>query len=84
VLRSVKPVYPEAARQLGTQGTVTLDGVIGTDGSVLSLQSASQSTPVELVAAATEAVRQWRYTPTLLNGVPVEVQLTILVNFRLQ
>ena len=84
LVKMVKPVYPEAARQLGIEGSVLLDGVIATDGSVLALQPASVTANSQLVQAATDAVRQWRYMPALLNGVPVEIQTTITINFRLE
>jgi len=83
-LRTARPEYPEAARQLDLEGPVVLQAVIGTDGSVLAVQPARGVNNADLVAAAMNAVQQWRYTPALLNGVPVEVQTTITVNFRLQ
>lgn len=82
--RQVNPAYPETARQLGIEGSVMLSAVIGTDGSLLTLQPLSHAPSPDLVQSAMDAVRQWRYTPTLLNGVPVEVQTTVTVNFRLQ
>lgn len=83
-LKTIRPQYPEAARQLDVEGPVVLQAVIGTDGSVLGAQPSRGVSNAELVAAAMDAVRQWRYTPALLNGVPVEVPTTITVNFRLQ
>jgi periplasmic protein TonB len=62
---------------------VLLTAVIGIDGTPTSLVVISKSTDPKLVDAATEAVRQWRYEPTLLNGAPVEVITTIAVTFRL-
>ena len=78
------PVYPEHAKQNGVQGAVVLQGVIGKDGNLLSLTVLSQSVDPELAQAARDAVSQWRYEPTLLNGEPVEVVTTITVNFRLE
>jgi TonB family protein len=84
LIKSAKPVYPEAARQLDVEGIVLLQAVIGTNGSLLALQPMNQLANPDLVASAMEAVRQWQYSPTLLNGVPVEVQTTITINFRLE
>src|SRR5215831_930013 len=83
-LKTVGPQYPEAARQLDVEGPIVLQAVIGTDGSVLAVQPSNGVNNPDLVAAAMSAVGQWRYTPTLLNGVPVEVPTTITVNFHLQ
>jgi protein TonB len=58
--------------------------VIGTNGGLIGLQPMNQLANPDLAAAAMEAVRQWQYSPTLLNGVPVEVQTTITVNFKLE
>jgi len=78
----VKPDYPEEAQQHGIEGNVILRAVIGTRGQLLSLSPFVDPDPA-LTKAAMEAVRQWRYTPTLLNGEPVEVVTTITVGFRL-
>ena len=80
-IKDVKPVYPEEAQKAGIQGIVILEAIIGTDGSV---QEAKVLRPVELLdKAALDAVMQWRYTPTLLNGEPVEVVMTVTVTFTL-
>ena len=81
VVRQIRPNYPPLARQARIQGTVNLEAVIGRDGAVLTLDVLSGH-PL-LIPAAVEAVKQWRYKPTLLNGQPVEVQTTIDVNFTL-
>ena len=60
-----------------------LRAVISTEGDLLGLSTVSTSTDAGLVRAATDAVSQWKYQPTLLNGVPVEVVTTISVNFKL-
>jgi protein TonB len=78
----VEPVYPQAAKQMGAQGIVSLSALIGKDGKVRDLKAVSGH-PL-LVQAAEDAVKQWVYRPTLLNGEPVEVQTTIDVNFTLQ
>ncbi|HLJ50355.1 MAG TPA: M56 family metallopeptidase [Bryobacteraceae bacterium] len=78
------PTYPEHARQQGVEGSVVLRAVVGIDGSLMSVEPLSQTADSELVQAALDAVRSWRYEPTLLNGAPVEVVTTITVNFRLR
>ena len=82
LVHSVRPVYPRAAKQAGIQGTVRLKAVIAKDGTVQGLK-VLEGDPV-LVEAAAEAVRQWRYQPTLVDGKPVSVVTTVTVEFRLQ
>jgi protein TonB len=65
------------------EGTVVLHAVIGMDVKPLSLQVMNSQVDPQLARAAIEAVSQWRYTPTLLNGEPIEIDTTISVNFRL-
>jgi len=74
-----QPVYPALARQARIQGAVVLHAVITRDGRVEELHVISGH-PL-LIQAAEDAVRQWRYQPTLLNGDPVEIEMTITVNF---
>ena len=81
LLSRVEPVYPEDAKQQGIQGTVKLHAVIGRHGSVETLQSVNG--PPLLVAAAMNAVRQWRFSETLLAGQTVETEEDIDVIFRL-
>lgn len=78
----VSPVYPLIAQAARLEGDVVLEAIIGTDGTVQDLR-VLQSSPL-LDEAAVEAVRQWRYTPTLLNGTPVPVVMTVRVSFRLR
>lgn len=80
--KSVPPVYPPAARAARVQGLVILEVVIAQDGTVSDAQIL-RSQPM-LDQAALEAVRQWEFTPTLLNGVPVSVIMTVTVSFNLQ
>ncbi|MGA3025814.1 MAG: TonB family protein [Bryobacteraceae bacterium] len=82
ILYKVIPAYPSLARTTHTSGTVNLLGVIGTDGSIRSLR-VLRGHPL-LVGAALDAVRQWRYKPTILNGQAVEVEAPIDVTFTLQ
>jgi TonB family protein len=83
LLSMVKPAYPAAAKRAGVEGTVVLHAVIGMEGSPLSLRVMNSRIDPELARAAVEAVSQWRYSPTLLNGQPIEVDTTITVNFKL-
>ena len=84
LLKQTRPVYPADAQAAGIEGTVLLRAIISKDGTLLNLSSISQSADPELVQAAIDAAKQWRYQPTLLNGQPVEVITTITVNFRLE
>ncbi len=77
----VQPIYPVLAQQTRTQGDVVLHAIIDKDGRVSELQVISGH-PL-LVKSAMDAVSQWRYQPTLLNGQPVEVDTTITVTFVL-
>ncbi len=77
-----RPVYPEIARAARVEGTVILEAVLDTTGRVTQLR-VIQSVPM-LDQAALEAVRQWRYTPSLYGGHPVSVLMTITVRFALQ
>jgi TonB family protein len=78
----VDPVYPELAKEQEVQGTVKLQVTIGVTGAVRSVVAVSG--PGLLVEAARSAVREWRYTPSLLNGKPVESQQYISIVFQLQ
>jgi TonB family protein len=78
-----KPEYPDDAKSRGVEGDVVLRVVISMEGAVLSLTSVSSPDP-QLTEAAMNAVRQWRYEPSLLNGKPVETATTITVNFQLE
>jgi len=81
LVSKVAPEYPNLARQARVQGTVTLDTIIGKDGSVRSLKVASGH-PM-LVPAAMAAVRQWHYKPYDSDGVPSDVKTQVKVNFIL-
>jgi TonB family protein len=73
------PVYPDAARQAGARGVVVVSATIGTDGHVTAAQIL-RGDPL-LAQAAEDAVRQWIYKPTMLNGTPVETKTQITLNF---
>jgi protein TonB len=81
IINRVQPSYPPLARQTRISGTVRLHAIIGKDGTIQQLEVMSGH-PL-LQQAALDAVRQWRYQPTLLNGEPVEVDTTIDVIFSL-
>ena len=81
IVNRVQPVYPPLARQTRISGTVRLHAIIGKDGAITSLEVMSGH-PL-LQQAALDAVRQWRYQPTLLNGEPVDADTTIDVIFSL-
>ena len=76
------PVYPDVAQSARVQGIVIIEAIIGPDGKVRDAK-VLRSVPL-LDDAALNAVRRWEYTPTLLNGVPVAVIMTVTVNFTLQ
>lgn len=80
--KDVKPEYPEAAKSAKVQGVVIIEATIGANGKVLDTK-VLRSVP-QLDQAALDAVRQWEFTPTLLNGAPVPVVMTVTVNFKLQ
>jgi periplasmic protein TonB len=79
----VPPVYPVIAQQSRTQGTVTLEALIDVTGRVQNVKVLRSDSPL-LDGAALQAVQQWRYSPTELNGVPVPVLMTIFVRFTLE
>jgi protein TonB len=81
-LAAAAPMYPAIARAARVQGLVVLEAVIDERGIVTGVRVV-KSVPL-LDEAAMQAVRQWRYTPTLLNGVPVSVLLTISIQFKLE
>jgi periplasmic protein TonB len=81
LVSQIHPVYPALAMQARIQGDVVLHAIISKDGGVSELQVLSGH-PL-LVNAALDAVRKWRYSPTLLSGRPVEVETTITVSFVL-
>jgi protein TonB len=79
--KRVNPVYPAIAQSARVQGVVIIEATIGTTGRVQDVR-VLRSIPL-LDSAAVEAVKQWEYTPTLLNGVPVPVIMTVTVQFTL-
>ena len=82
LVRSVQPVYPDVAKRAGIEGRVLLKVVIAQDGIVKAVKVVSGE-PV-LANAAADAVKKWRYQPTVLDGKPVNVVTTVAVEFRLR
>lgn len=80
--RDAAPLYPAIAQAARVQGVVIIQATIGVDGAVVDA-TVLRSVPL-LDEAALTAVRQWRYTPTRLNGEPVAVVMTVTVNFQLR
>ena len=83
VLTKVQPIYPESAKAAGAQGSVVLHTIVSMDGRPLSVEVLNSHIDPELARAAVEAVNQWRFQPTLLNGEPVEIDATVTVSFKL-
>lgn len=82
-LVDVRPEYPELLKNTNVGGVVTMEAVIGTDGSVQDVRVLSSPHP-DLDRAAVEAVRLWEFTSTLLNCVPIEVRMHVTANFVVQ
>jgi len=79
----VKPIYPESMRATGQEALVVLDALIGIDGTVTSVRLISPQSHPDFADAAMAAVRQWRFSATLLNGAPIEVMMKVSVRFSL-
>jgi len=82
LIHRVEPVYPPLARQIHRQGRVELRAIISTDGTIQSLEIVSGD-PIFLHSAR-EAVEQWRYKPTILNGQAVEIDTYITVVYTIE
>ena len=80
-IHDVAPAYPDIARAARITGTVILEALIAEDGTVREVKVLRSVALLD--AAAIDAVRQWRFTPTLLNGTPVPVLMTVTVSFNL-
>ena len=81
-LREVAPTYPAMARAARVEGIVIVEAIVGPNGKVQDAR-VLRSSPL-LDAAALDAVRQWEFTPTLLNGIPIAIVMTVTVDFRLR
>ena len=81
LITSTRPTYPSIARQSSTQGTVVVSAEVDEKGNVSSAKAISG--PVTLRQAAIDSVKQWKYSPALVDGKPATAQVTINVQFRL-
>jgi len=81
LIKKVAPMYPQAALQTRKQGLVELMATVAKDGAISAIKVLSGD--ATLAKAATDAVRQWKYRPYLLNGEPVEIETQITVRFKL-
>lgn len=81
-VRDVKPVFPPEARTAGIQGVVIIEAIVADDGSIADARVVRSVAGLD--EAALGAVRQWRFAPTLMNGMPTAVLMTVTVNFTLQ
>ncbi len=82
-LVDVRPVYPVSMRAAGRDGVVPIEAVIGRDGTVTTVRVLTAKVNPDFAIAAVDAVRQWKLSPTLLNGAPVEVVMNVSVTFNL-
>ena len=82
LIHRVEPIYPPLAKQTHREGRVELRAIIGTDGTVRSLEIVAGDPLLE--RSAVEAVQQWRYKPTILNGQAVEIDTYITVIYTMQ
>lgn len=80
LVQKVEPQYPTVARMAHVQGTVVIDAVISKDGTVISAHAVSG--PGLLIPSALDAVKQWKYKPTYLNGQAVDLAMQVTVNFQ--
>ena len=83
LLNKVQPIYPATSKDAGIEGTVILHAIIGMEGTPLSMEVMNSDVDPELARTAIAAVNSWRYSPTLLNGQPIEVDTTIMVKSKL-
>ena len=81
-VKDVKPVYPQNGLTDQTRGTVVIEATIGVDGRVTDAKVIHSVAALD--QAALDAVRQWEYAPSVLNGVAVAVIMTVVVNFAIQ
>jgi protein TonB len=82
VISMARPTYPPSARQSNIQGTVTVSARLDENGNVLSAKA--MSGPLMLRQAAADAVKQWKYSPRLVDGKPAPSQVTVGVEFKLK
>jgi TonB family protein len=83
-LKHTSPEYPASMRDAGLEGIVPIEATIGRDGTVTSVRNLSADVHPEFARAAADAVSQWEFSPTLLNGEAVEVRMAVTVRFSLE
>lgn len=83
-IADARPIYPANLGAAKIDGVIVLDALIGPDGTVREVSGVDPTAHPDLVHAAIEAVRLWRYTPTLLNCVPIDVAMKVTVNFKVE
>ena len=81
LIKKISPVYPPSALQLRKQGAVELLATVSKAGTITAIKVLSGDSA--LAKSATDAVRQWKYRPYLLNGEPVEIETQVTINFKL-
>ena len=81
LINSTRPIYPTVARQSSTQGTVVVTAEVDERGNITGAKAISG--PVQLREAAIDSVKQWKYSPALIDGKPATAQVTVNVQFRL-
>jgi len=81
LIKKVQPTYPPAALNMHIEGVVQLNATISKAGDITKVQVLSGQP--QLIKAASDAVKQWKYKPYLLNGEPVEIQTGVTINFKL-
>ena len=81
---NVNPEYPKRMVDAGLEGKISVEAVVGIDGRVARARALTVEAHPDLAQAAVDAVRQWRFEPTLLNGSPVEIVMTVSVDFSLE
>ena len=83
IVKKVNPEYPEWLKRDGIEGTVLIEAVVSQAGDIVSAKVENTLVHADLAKAALDAVRQWQFQPTLLNGAPIEVVTRITVRFQL-
>jgi protein TonB len=81
LIKKIAPSYPASSLRMRVEGTVQLLATVSKDGDITHIKVLSGEP--QLTKAASDAVKQWKYKPYLLNGEPVEIQTQITINFRL-
>lgn len=82
-IKDVQPVYPEAMLEASLTASVELEVTVSKDGTVSKVHVLTTDVHPDFAVAAVDAVRQWKFEPTLLNGAPVEVMMKCTIAFRL-